>query len=66
MVNAFIRPGDLVKLKHRHVEVVNSTVRENFKHTLNYLEDKKGLMATLQYIVFKKIAKSLMRCRLTC
>jgi hypothetical protein len=24
MVNAFIRPGDLVKLKHRHVEVVNT------------------------------------------
>jgi len=24
MVNSFIRPGDLVKLRHRHVEIVNS------------------------------------------
>ncbi len=29
-------------------------VRENLKHTLSYLEDKKGLMATLQYSVFAK------------
>lgn len=54
MVNAFIRPGDLVKLKHRHEEVVNATVRENFKNTRSYLEDKKGLMETLKYLVFEK------------
>lgn len=33
---------------------LNGTVRDNFKHTLSYLEDKKGLMATLQYLVFGK------------
>ena len=33
---------------------LSGTVRENFKHTLSYLEDKKGLMATLQYLVFSK------------
>ena len=33
---------------------LKGTVRENFKHTLSYLEDKKGLMATLQYLVFEK------------
>lgn len=30
------------------------TVGKNFKHTLSYLEEKKGLMATLQYLVFGK------------
>lgn len=29
-------------------------VRDHFKHTLSYLEDKKALMATLQYLVFGK------------
>lgn len=33
---------------------LNGTVRDNFKHTLSYLEDKKGLMTTLQYLVFGK------------
>ena len=33
---------------------LSGTVRENFKHTLSYLEDKKGLMATLRYLVFAK------------
>ena len=33
---------------------LSGTVRENFKHTLSYLEDKKGLMASLQYLVFSK------------
>jgi hypothetical protein len=33
---------------------LNGTVRDNFKHTLSYLEDKKGLMATLHYLVFGK------------
>lgn len=33
---------------------LSGTVRENFKHTLSYLEDKKGLMATLKYLVFGK------------
>ena len=32
----------------------SGSVRDNFKHTLIYLEDKKGLMATLQYLVFGK------------
>ncbi len=33
---------------------LNGMVRENLKHTLCYLEDKKGLMAALQYLVFSK------------
>ena len=33
---------------------LNGTVGENFKHTLSYLEDKKGLMETLKYLVFEK------------
>ena len=33
---------------------LHGTVRDCFKHTLSYLEDKKGLMATLQYLVFGK------------
>ena len=31
---------------------LHGTVRDYFKHTLSYLEDKKGLMATLHYLVF--------------
>ena len=33
---------------------LSGSVRDHFKHTLSYLEDKKGLMATLQYLVFGK------------
>ena len=33
---------------------LNGTVGENFKHTLSYFEDKKGLMETLKYLVFEK------------
>jgi len=33
---------------------LHGTVRDYFKHTLSYLEDKKGLMATLHYLVFGK------------
>lgn len=33
---------------------LKGTVRDHFKHTLIYLEDKKGMMATLQYLVFTK------------
>ena len=33
---------------------LSGTVRDYFKHTLIFLEDKKGLMATLQYLVFGK------------
>jgi len=33
---------------------LHGTVRDYFKHTLTYLEDKKGLMATLHYLVFGK------------
>jgi len=36
---------------------LNDTVRDNFKHTLSYLEDKKGLMTTLQYLVFGKYSE---------
>ena len=33
---------------------LSGTVRDYFKYTLSYLEDKKGLMSTLQYLVFAK------------
>lgn len=33
---------------------LSGSVRDHFKHTLSYLEDKKGLMATLKYLVFGK------------
>ena len=33
---------------------LSGTVSHHFKHTLSYLQDKKGLMATLQYLVFGK------------
>jgi hypothetical protein len=33
---------------------LSGTVRDEFKYTLSYLEDKKGLMSTLQYLVFAK------------
>ena len=33
---------------------LSGTVCDHFKHTLSYLEDKKGMMATLQYLVFAK------------
>ncbi len=33
---------------------LSGKVRDNFKHTLSYLEDKKWLMTTLQYLVFGK------------
>lgn len=33
---------------------LKGTVRDHFKHTLSYLEHKKGMMAMLQYLVFAK------------
>ena len=33
---------------------LSGTVRDYFKHTLSFLEDKKGLMKTLKYLVFEK------------
>lgn len=33
---------------------LSGSVRDHFKQTLSYLEDKKGLMATLKYLVFGK------------